>query len=54
MTTDERGAELPAGVQSEIERIKRLFQASDDDKEDLATYAREVVRLRRRSARTLG
>lgn len=39
---------MPAELRNEIDRIKRAMEPSDDDREDLITYAREVVALRER------
>src|SRR5690242_8831076 len=35
-----------AAVSAEIERIRRAMSLSSGDKEDLTTYAREIVRMR--------
>lgn len=40
--------ETPSPVYAEMQRIRRLFEESDGDKEDLITYAKEVVEIRAR------
>jgi hypothetical protein len=42
---------LPDQVSAEMARIKRLFGPGNGDKEDLITYAREVVKLRETNER---
>ena len=42
----ERALDTPSNVIAEMHRIKSLFVPSDDDKEDLITYAKEIVLLR--------
>jgi len=44
--TTETESTRDISVRTEVDRIRRLFEASDGDKEDLISYAREVDRLR--------
>lgn len=46
MTNEEVSNQTTEPVSAEMSRIKKLFYGLPGDREDLITYAKEIVRLR--------
>lgn len=51
--SSDKGPAISGEVQREMQRIKRLFEPGGGDREDLITYAKEIVALRATSPLSL-